>query len=69
MKTNPDKCHLWKSSSDELGICVDNYNIKNSKCEKHLGITTDNELNFNTHVDEICKEVGQKSNALLRATP
>ena len=34
MKMNPDKCHLLTSSSDKVSICVDNYNIKSSKCEK-----------------------------------
>ena len=69
MKANPDKCHLLTSSSDKVSICVDNYNIKSSKCEKLLGIKIDNKLNFNTHVDEICKKAGQKLNALSRVTP
>ena len=69
MKANPDKCHLLTSSSDKVSICVDNYNIKSSKCEKHLGIKIDNKLNFNTHVDEICKKAGQKLNTLSRVTP
>ena len=69
MKANPDKCHLLKSSSDKVSICVDNYNIKSSKCEKLVGIKVDNRLNFNTHVDKICKKAGQKLNALLRVTP
>ena len=43
--------------------------IKRSKCEKRLGIKIDNKLNFNTHVDEICKKAGQKLNALSRVTP
>ena len=52
MKANPDKCHLLTSSNDKVSICVDNYNIKSSKCEKFLGIKIDNNYNFNTHVDE-----------------
>ena len=69
MKSNPDKCHLLTSRSDKVSICVDNYNIKNSKCEKLLGIKIDNKLNFNTHVDEICTKAGQKLNALSRVAP
>ena len=69
MKANPDKRHLLTSSSNKVSICVDNYNIKSSKCEKLLGIKIDNKLNFNTHVDEICKKAGQKLNALSRVTP
>ena len=69
MKANPDKCHLLTSSSDKVSICVDNYNIKSNKSEKLLGIKIDNKLNFNTHVNEICKKAGQKLNALSRVTP
>ena len=69
MKANPDKCHLLISNSDKVSICVHNYNIKSSKCEQLLGIKIGNKLNFNTHVNEICKKAGQKLNALLRVTP
>ena len=68
MKENPDRCHLLTSSSDKVSIYVDNYNIKGSNCEKRLDIKIDGKLNFNTLVDEICKKVGQKSNALSRVT-
>ena len=69
MKANPEKCHLLTSSSDKVRICVDNYNIKSSKCGKLLVIKMNNKLNFNTHVDEICKKAGQKLNVLSRVTP
>ena len=52
-----------------MSICGDNYNIKNSKCEKLLGIRIDNKLNFNTYVDVICKKAGQKLDTLSRVTP
>ena len=58
------KCHLWTSSSDKVSICVDNCNMKSSKCEKLLGIKMYNKLNFNIHLDEICKKAGQRLNAL-----
>ena len=63
MKANSDKRHSLTSSSDKVSICVGNYNIKRSTCEtlkkkKNLGIKIDNKLNFNTHVDEICKKTG-----------
>ena len=45
MKANPDECHLLTSTCDKVSICVDNYNIKSSKCEKLLGIKIDNKLN------------------------
>ena len=68
MRANPEKCHLLTSSSSKVSICVNNYNIENSKCEKLLGIKIDNKLNFNTDVDEICKKAGQKLNTLSRVT-
>ena len=67
MKVNPDKCHILKSSNDKVSICVDNYNIKGSKCEKLLGIKII-KLNFNTHVDEVCMKAGQQLNLLSRVT-
>ena len=69
MKANPGKCHLLTTSRDKVSICVDNYNIKSSNCEKLLGIEIDNKLNFNTYVDEICKKSGQKLNTLSRVSP
>ena len=69
IKTNPGKCHLLTSSCDKVSICVDNHNVESSKCEKLLGIKIDNKLNFNTHVNVICKKAGQKLNALSRVFP
>ena len=69
MKANLDQCHLLTSSFDKVSTCVDNYNIKSSKCEKLLGIKFDNKLNFSNHIDEICKKAGQKLNALSRVIP
>ena len=48
---------------------MNNYNVRSSKCEKHLYNNIDNKLNFNTNVDGIRKKAGQKLNALSRATP
>ena len=62
------KCHLLTISSNEVSITVDNYDIKSSKCEKRVGIKIDSKLNFNTHVDKICKKPGQKLNSLSRVT-
>ena len=52
-----------------MSICLNNYGITNSKSEKLLGIKIDHKLNFNTHINEICKKVGQKLNALSWVTP
>ena len=42
IKANPDKYHLFTNSSDEVSVCMENYNSKSSKCEKILGIKIDN---------------------------
>ena len=44
------------NSSDEISIIIENCNMKISKYKKLLGIKIDNTLNFNCHVDEICKK-------------
>ena len=39
---------------------------KNSKEEIVLGITIDNNLNFDSHLTKMCQKSGQKLNALSR---
>ena len=41
-------------------------NIEQSDKEKLLGVTLDKNLDFNCHVEEICKKTGQKLHALAR---
>ena len=53
----------------DLVINVENNQITNSKCEKLLGIKINHKLTFNAYTDEICKEAGQKMNALSRVIP
>jgi hypothetical protein len=65
---NQDKCHflisgnvtehLWAKVGDEL--------IWESAEEKLLGVTIDKNLNFNSHLNTLCKKVGQKVSALAR---
>ena len=38
MKINANKCHLLLSSNSTVNVRVENFDIKNSDCEKHLGI-------------------------------
>ena len=66
MKANADKCHLLTSSNKESNICIDN-NI-NSKCGKLLGVKIHQKLNFNAHINDICKKAGQKLSAFSRIT-
>ena len=40
--------------------------IESSECRKLLGVTIDEQLNFNTHINEICKKKSQKVGVMLR---
>lgn len=66
MKTYPDKCHLRTSKSEATVVNVENNSIKNSKCEKLLGVKIDCKLIFNSCIDKICKKTGQKMNAFSK---
>ena len=54
---NPDKSHLLLNSTDtDLSTFVGGHEINNSRHVKLLGISIDNELNFNEHVHKLCKK-------------
>ena len=66
MKANPDKCHLLLSTKDERQMKLGNASIKNSNCEKLLGVKIDSDMSFNTHLNDICNKASQKIHALAR---
>ena len=69
LKANPDKFHLLLSDPNEqFSIKVDNYNLKNSKAQKLLGVTIDNKLTFSDHVKNLCTKASQKLHALSRVS-
>ena len=45
------------------------FEIKNTNCEKLLGIKVDSRLNFNDHFGGIIKKASRKINALSRTKP
>ena len=47
MKANPDKCHLLINSTSQSKLKIGNETIKSNKCEKLLGIKSDNKLRLN----------------------
>ena len=68
MLLNPEKCHFLtlgfnKSSPD---FSFENTIIKNVTEEKILGIVIDNNLNFKSHMKNICEKANQKLSALAR---
>ena len=43
--------------------------IKNSKCEKLLGVKFDNKITFEKHMSDICRKACRKTYALARIAP
>ena len=69
MKGNKDKCHLIMSTNNNPEIQVGDSLIKASDCEKLLGRKIDYKLNFDNHVNSLCKKANNKLRTLARATP
>ena len=58
MKSNANKCHLLVSTNNTVNIRVENFDIKDSDCEKLLGVLITNfnhKLTFNSHISDLCK--------------
>ena len=68
MKSNPHKCNFICSTSKKAILFVENKEINNITHEKLLEVIIDSKLSFDTHIDDICKKVNLKLNALSRIT-
>ena len=70
MKLNEGKCHLltFGTSQDDTKITVGEAIVKESSEEKLLGVTIDKNLNFKSHVSNLCKKASQKLHALARVS-
>ena len=55
IKTNQDKCHLIVSKNENMLMHIGPVKIKNTNCEKLLGIRVDSRLNFNEHLRALLK--------------
>ena len=66
MKSNTDKCHLIIVNNQDKSIKIGKDVITSETRVKLLGVTIDNKLNFNEHVDNICKKANNKLHALAR---
>ena len=64
MKSNTDKCHLIIVNNQVNNIKIGNDIIISKTSVKLLGVTIDNKLNFNEHVDNICKKANNKLHVL-----
>ena len=50
LKSNAEKFNLLVTFSDAISISVSEYDIKNSECEKLLGVKFDNKLTIEKHI-------------------
>ena len=69
LKGNVDKCHFLVSTSQEVSLNVNNFKIKNSDCEKLLGVKFDSKLRFDQHITDLCRTASRKIHTLARVTP
>ena len=69
MKANEEKLHLLLSKNSSVSITIKDTKVKNSACEKLLGIQIDNKLNFESHLNGLCKKASSKIHALARISP
>ena len=69
MKANSNKNYLIMSCAEATTAVIDGLSIASSKTEVLLGITTNHELKFDNHVNNLCKKASLKVNALARIEP
>ena len=61
IKSNADKCHSLVSTSNNVNIRIDNFDITNSKF--------DHKLTFDDNIFELCTTASREIHGLARATP
>ena len=64
MKANNDRSHNLMSCKEPASTIIEGSCIKSSQKELLLGVEIDNELELDDHINCICKEAGQKLNAI-----
>ena len=65
VESNPDKCHLLLNTNQNKLANI-NTIAHNTSSEKSLGSPIDTNLQSDIHVNNLCKKVYQKLNALTR---
>ena len=69
MKRNASKCHLLIGSGKYVHVNVGASQIKNSGCQRLLGIDIYCKLSFENHTNQICSKAREKIKALTRIAP
>ena len=64
LKANNGKSHVMLTRGNKQKINVKGSPISDEKIVKLLGVTVDNELSFETHLNLVCKKVSQKLHTL-----
>ena len=67
-KANSGKCHVMLRTDNKLKVNVKGSPISNDKMIKLLGVTVNNKLSFEPHLNLVCEKVSQKLHALARVT-
>ena len=68
LKANSGKSYAMLTTDNKLKINVKGIPISNEKIVKLLGVTVDNKLSFESHLNLVCKKVSQKLHALARVS-
>ena len=66
MKVNAYKYHLLVTRDTDLTAKIGEFDVKNSRKEKLLGVQIDSKLSFENHVSSLCRKAIQKLHALVR---
>ena len=69
LKANAGKCHVLLNRSNDLTVKINEVQIKNSQSEKLLRIIIGNDLEFEDHINKICRKASTKISALSRIAP
>ena len=68
LKANSGKSYAMLTTDNKLKINVKGIPISNEKIVKLLGVTVDNKLSFESHLNLVCKKVSQKLHAFARVS-
>ena len=69
MKANHDKCHLLVCGKNNVTMNTSGFKIKNTECNKLLGIKVDCGLKFENYLDGVTQKASNKINVLSGFTP
>ena len=66
LKANSGKSHVMLTTDNKLKTNVKGSPISNKKIVKLLGVTVDNKLSFESHLNMVCKKVCQSFKVYLK---